>query len=81
MIFSQHQMKLTYSFMTQADESTLKSLIAGIQTSRLKTIYKTIERSLLNREYLHENRCSICNLHFINIEEGVSICDSCIAEG
>jgi hypothetical protein len=80
MIFSTKQMQLTYSFMTNSDETTLKSLIAGIQTSRLKTIYKTIERSLINREYLHENRCEICNLHFINVEEGISICDTCLAE-
>ena len=80
MQFSTQQIKMTYNFMEYADEATLQSVLTALTMRQLKKIYRTAEKSLRNRQSLSECRCIRCHLHGVNMEEGVDICDSCLAE-
>jgi hypothetical protein len=80
MIFSEHQLKLTYNFISQADETNIQAVLAGIKTDQLKKLLKTVERYIRNRDPLSECLCSMCHRHAVNVEDGIEVCDSCLAE-
>lgn len=81
MQFSTQQMRVTHNVIAQADDATLKSLFVSLETARLKTLLKTVERSIQNRiPYFQSCRCANCGIHDVNKEDGVEVCDSCLAE-
>lgn len=78
MYFSARQIKATQSFMAQADELLIKILFASINKDQLKKILRTAEQSFFNKT--KGSSCDNCHVHDVNKEDGVNICDSCLAE-
>ena len=80
MIFSTQQMKMTYNFMSQADEDTIQNLLISIPMTQLRKLLKTVERSIRNKDPLFDCLCVTCHLHSVNAEDGFEVCDSCLVE-